>query len=65
MNDARDKLIVALDVDNASRAVSAIISAGMLPAALEMMDNAIIRAVEASVFTAGLQPMLRPFCWLS
>jgi FAD/FMN-containing dehydrogenase len=26
----------------------------MLPAALEMMDNAIIRAVEASVFTAGL-----------
>ncbi|MDX6445952.1 MAG: glycolate oxidase [Blastocatellia bacterium] len=42
------------DVDNASRAVSAIISAGMLPAALEMMDNLIIRAVEASVFTAGL-----------
>ena len=28
--------------------------AGMLPAALEMMDNAIIRAVEASVFAAGL-----------
>src|SRR5712671_6534684 len=43
-----------LDVDDASRAVSAIIGAGMLPAALEMMDNAIIRAVEASVFTAGL-----------
>jgi glycolate oxidase subunit GlcD len=43
-----------LDVDQASRAVSAIIAAGMLPAALEMMDNAIIRAVEASVFTAGL-----------
>jgi glycolate oxidase subunit GlcD len=43
-----------LDVDDASRAVSAIISAGMLPAALEMMDNAIIRAVEASIFTAGL-----------
>src|SRR5436305_4861055 len=42
------------DVDDASRAVSAIIAAGMLPAALEMMDNAIIRAVEASVFTAGL-----------
>jgi FAD/FMN-containing dehydrogenase len=34
--------------------VSAIISAGILPAALEMMDNLIIRAVEASVFTAGL-----------
>jgi glycolate oxidase subunit GlcD len=42
------------DVDRASRAVSAIIAAGVLPAALEMMDNAIIRAVEASVFTAGL-----------
>ena len=43
-----------LDIDDASRAVSAIIAAGMLPAALEMMDNAIIRAVEESVFTAGL-----------
>src|SRR2546427_3632764 len=42
------------DVDDASRAVSAVIAAGMLPAALEMMDNAIIRAVEASVFAAGL-----------
>src|SRR5436305_385016 len=42
------------DVEDASRAVSAIIAAGMLPAALEMMDNAIIRAVEQSVFTAGL-----------
>lgn len=43
-----------VNVDEASRAVSAIIAAGTLPAALEMMDNAIIRAVEASVFTAGL-----------
>src|SRR5713226_3970421 len=42
------------DVHKASRAVSAIIAAGVLPAALEMMDNAIIRAVEASVFAAGL-----------
>jgi FAD/FMN-containing dehydrogenase len=41
-------------VDRASHAVSAIIAAGVLPAALEMMDNAIIRAVEKSVFTAGL-----------
>src|SRR3989441_12245169 len=41
------------NVDDASRAVSAVIAAGILPAALEMMDNAIIRAVEASVFTAG------------
>ena len=42
------------NVDDASRAVSAIIAGGMLPAALEMMDNAIIRAVEKSVFAAGL-----------
>jgi glycolate oxidase subunit GlcD len=42
------------NVDDASRAVSAVIAAGLLPAALEMMDNEIIRAVEASVFTAGL-----------
>lgn len=42
------------DVNEASRAVSAIIAAGMLPAALEMLDNAIIRAIEASVFAAGL-----------
>lgn len=44
-----------LDVDAASRAVSAVIAAGMLPAALEMMDNQIIRAIEANpVFAAGL-----------
>ncbi|MCA1613188.1 MAG: FAD-binding protein, partial [Acidobacteria bacterium] len=44
------------DVDDASRAVSAIIAAGIIPAALEMVDNATIRAVEASVFAAGLPP---------
>ncbi|HEX6188063.1 MAG TPA: FAD-binding protein [Pyrinomonadaceae bacterium] len=44
-----------LNVEDASRAVSAIIAEGMLPAALEMMDNAIIRAVEANpVFAAGM-----------
>ncbi|HEV7857197.1 MAG TPA: FAD-linked oxidase C-terminal domain-containing protein [Pyrinomonadaceae bacterium] len=42
------------DVDDASRAVSAIIAEGLVPAALEMMDGAIIRAVESSVFAAGL-----------
>jgi glycolate oxidase subunit GlcD len=42
------------DVDAASRAVSAIIAAGLVPAALEMVDGATIRAVEASVFAAGL-----------
>lgn len=41
-------------VNDASHAVSAIIAAGVLPAALEMMDREIIRAVEASVFAAGL-----------
>ncbi len=42
------------EVNDASRAVSAIIAAGLIPAALEMMDNATIRAVEASIYTAGL-----------
>ncbi|HEX2779635.1 MAG TPA: FAD-linked oxidase C-terminal domain-containing protein, partial [Gemmatimonadaceae bacterium] len=41
------------DVDDAARAVSGIIAAGIVPAALEMMDNATIRAVEASVYAAG------------
>ena len=39
--------------DSAARATSAIIAAGILPAALEMMDNATIRAVEASIYAAG------------
>jgi D-lactate dehydrogenase (cytochrome) len=43
-----------LEVNDASHAVSAIIAAGVMPAALEMMDHAIIQAVEASVFAAGL-----------
>ncbi|HEX8850819.1 MAG TPA: FAD-linked oxidase C-terminal domain-containing protein [Gemmatimonadaceae bacterium] len=42
-----------LDVDDAARAVSGIIAAGIVPAALEMMDNPTIRAVEASVYAAG------------
>ncbi|HEX6622232.1 MAG TPA: FAD-linked oxidase C-terminal domain-containing protein [Pyrinomonadaceae bacterium] len=42
------------DIDDASRAVSAIIAEGIIPAALEMVDGATIRAVEASVFAAGL-----------
>ncbi|HEX2716784.1 MAG TPA: FAD-linked oxidase C-terminal domain-containing protein [Gemmatimonadaceae bacterium] len=41
------------DVDDAARAVSGIVAAGIVPAALEMMDNATIRAVEASVYAAG------------
>ncbi|MGH9966578.1 MAG: FAD-linked oxidase C-terminal domain-containing protein, partial [Pyrinomonadaceae bacterium] len=42
------------DVNDASHAVSAIIAAGVMPAGLEMMDGEIIRAVEASIFAAGL-----------
>jgi glycolate oxidase subunit GlcD len=41
------------DIGEASRAVSAIIAAGILPAALEMIDQNTIKAVEASVFAAG------------
>ncbi|HEX9544809.1 MAG TPA: FAD-linked oxidase C-terminal domain-containing protein [Pyrinomonadaceae bacterium] len=44
------------EVNDASHAVSAIIAAGIMPAALEMMDREVIRAVEASVFAAGLPP---------
>jgi len=42
------------DVDAASRTVSALIAAGLLPAALEMVDGEAIRAVEASAYAAGL-----------
>jgi glycolate oxidase subunit GlcD len=42
------------NVDDASHAVSTIIAAGVMPAGLEMMDGEIIRAVEASIFAAGL-----------
>ena len=41
------------DMDDAARAVSRIIAAGIVPAALEMMDAAAIRAVEASIYAAG------------
>jgi glycolate oxidase subunit GlcD len=40
-------------IRGASEAVSAIIARGIVPAALEMMDQACIRAVEASIFAAG------------
>jgi glycolate oxidase subunit GlcD len=42
-----------MDINDASRAVSAIIAAGMLPAALEMIDKVTINAVEDSVYAAG------------
>jgi len=40
-------------VDDAARVTSAIIAAGVVPAALEFMDGATIRVVEASVYAAG------------
>ncbi len=42
-----------MSVDAAARATSSIIAAGFLPAALEMMDQPTIRAVEASIYAAG------------
>lgn len=39
---------------SASRAVSAIIAAAILPSALEMMDRVTINAIEDSVYAAGL-----------
>jgi len=40
-------------VGDAARATSEIIASGIVPAALEMMDGATIRAVEASIYAAG------------
>lgn len=40
-------------VDAAARATSAIVASGVVPAALEFMDNASIRVVEQSAYAAG------------
>ena len=40
-------------IDDAAQTVSSIIAAGILPAALEMMDQATVGAVEASIYAAG------------
>ena len=40
-------------MEEAGTAVTRIMARGLLPAALEIVDNATIRAVEASVFSAG------------
>lgn len=40
-------------IDDAAQAVSAIVATGIVPAALEMMDQGTIRAVEASIYAAG------------
>ena len=47
----RTLLAVFASVDAASEAVSGIIAAGIVPAALEMMDQLIIQAVEAAFHT--------------
>ncbi|MFN7624784.1 MAG: FAD-binding oxidoreductase [Acidobacteriota bacterium] len=41
------------DLNDASHAVSTIIAAGILPAALEMIDRVTINAVEDSIYAAG------------
>jgi glycolate oxidase subunit GlcD len=40
-------------VDDAARATSVIVAAGILPAALELMDHGTIEAVESSIYAAG------------
>lgn len=47
-------LAIFPDVVSACRAVGGIIDAGMVPAALEIVDRRTIEAVEASVYAAGL-----------
>ncbi|HTT74500.1 MAG TPA: FAD-binding protein, partial [Candidatus Binataceae bacterium] len=49
----RTLLAIFADVESATKAVSAIIAAGIIPGAIEMMDQLIIRAVEAA-FHAGI-----------
>jgi len=47
-------LAIFPDVVSACRAVSGVIERGMLPAALEIVDQRTLQAVEASVYAAGL-----------
>jgi glycolate oxidase subunit GlcD len=49
----RTLLAIFETLEDAGRAVTSIISAGLLPAALEIVDRNTIRAVEASIFAAG------------
>ena len=49
----RTLLAIFETLEDAARSVTAIISAGLLPAALEIVDRNTIRAVEASIFAAG------------
>lgn len=49
----RTLLAIFETLEDAGRAVTSIISAGLLPAALEIVDRNTIKAVEASIFAAG------------
>jgi glycolate oxidase subunit GlcD len=49
----RTMLADFMTVRDASSAVSAIIASGVVPAALEMLDQACVQAVEASIYAAG------------
>jgi FAD/FMN-containing dehydrogenase len=42
-----------LTIESAARTTSAIVAAGIVPAACELMDHGTIAAVEASIYTAG------------
>ena len=53
--DARTLLAMFGQLEDAGRAVSAIIARGIIPAALEIMDGTMMRAVEAAVH-AGYPP---------
>jgi glycolate oxidase subunit GlcD len=47
-------LAIFADVVSACRAVGAVITSGLVPAAMEIVDRRTIEAVEASVYAAGL-----------
>jgi len=49
----RTLLAIFETLEDATRAVTSIISVGLLPAALEIVDQNTIKAVEASIFAAG------------
>ncbi|MDB4905905.1 MAG: linked oxidase domain protein [Gemmatimonadetes bacterium] len=49
----RTMLADFMSMDDAAQSVSSVIATGIIPAALEMMDNPTIRAVEASIYAAG------------
>ncbi|MCA8965699.1 MAG: FAD-binding protein [Planctomycetes bacterium] len=51
--EVRTLLAAFADMSSACRAVGDIVAAGLVPAALEILDQATIRAVEASVYRAG------------